>query len=251
MLENTEMKSSHEPHAYEDVVKWNLHPLYNFSFSVGKCSTGPPTLWWLTDAGPPCPLNNSVLVRGATNPTCGFWILWLPLREKDTVETCPYKEQRHIGRTSPSSCLADASQGVSLIRIDLRRVLGRAHLTLQSNLRRALRVCVTNWITGWGHCGTNRRHTLSDACLLFDAPHGHPGCQLYPRASQDLATVLYQHKKHTKTQHTKTYDQTINLHTWWMEITHSIIFINQILDKVYCIEHKVYQLTIRQSLTAI
>jgi hypothetical protein len=31
-------------------------------------------------------------------------------------------------------------------------------------------VCITDWITGWGHCGTNTRHTLFNTCLLFDAP---------------------------------------------------------------------------------
>jgi hypothetical protein len=38
---------------------------------------------------------------------------------------------------------------------------------------------------------------MFDTRLLFDALHGHPGCQLHPRASQDLAATLYLHKQHT------------------------------------------------------
>jgi hypothetical protein len=44
-----------------------------------------------------------------------------------------------------------------LIRIHLRRVLLRAHLLLEINLRRAIRVYVTDLIAGWDHYGTNRR----------------------------------------------------------------------------------------------
>jgi hypothetical protein len=41
---------------------------------------------------------------------------------------------------------------------------------------------------------------MLDVRLLFDAPpHGHPGCRLYPGASQDLAVALYLHKQHTET----------------------------------------------------
>jgi hypothetical protein len=41
---------------------------------------------------------------------------------------------------------------------------------------------------------------MLDVRLLFDAPpHGHPGCRLYPGASQDLAVALYLHKQHTYT----------------------------------------------------
>jgi hypothetical protein len=35
---------------------------------------------------------------------------------------------------------------------------------------------------------------MLDVHILFDAPHGHPGCSLHPRASQDLADALYLHK---------------------------------------------------------
>jgi hypothetical protein len=76
-------------------------------------------------------------------------------------------------------------------------------------------------------------------CLLFDAPHGHPGHRLHPVASQDLAAALYLHKQHT---HTKIYSQ--------MEIIHSIIFTNQILHKVFIVStiKHMYHLTITQIL---
>jgi hypothetical protein len=76
-------------------------------------------------------------------------------------------------------------------------------------------------------------------CLLFDAPHGHPGCRLHPGASQDLAAALYRHTQYT---HTETYSQ--------IEITHSIIFTNQILHKVFIVStiKPMYQLTITRSL---
>jgi hypothetical protein len=72
-------------------------------------------------------------------------------------------------------------------------------------------------------------------CLLFDAPHGHPSCRLHPEASQDLAAALYLHKQHT---HTETNSQ--------IETTHSILFTNQILHKVFIISttKPMYQLTI-------
>jgi hypothetical protein len=88
---------------------------------------------------------------------------------------------------------------------------------------------------------------LTHVSYLMPLPHGHPGCRLYPGASQDLAVALYIHK-----QHTKIYSQTVNLHMSLVEITHSIIFTNQILDKVFHpFEHKVYQLTITQRLSVI
>jgi hypothetical protein len=85
-------------------------------------------------------------------------------------------------------------------------------------------------------------------CFLFDDPlppsltYGHPGCRLYPGARLDLAAALYLHKQHT---HTETYSQ--------MEITHSIIFANQILHKVFIIltTKPRYQLTITQRITVI
>jgi hypothetical protein len=87
-------------------------------------------------------------------------------------------------------------------------------LVLQSNLIRALRMCVVNLIVSWGYCdtnrrrikdraylityksethrkrshrwfdwrlghySTNRRHTLFDPCLPFNALHDHPSCRL-------------------------------------------------------------------------
>jgi hypothetical protein len=78
-------------------------------------------------------------------------------------------------------------------------------------------------------------HTILDVHLLFDAPHGHPGSQLHHGASQDLIATLYLHKQHT---HIETYSQ--------MEITHSIIFTNQILHKVFIVSitKPMYQLII-------
>jgi hypothetical protein len=113
----------------------------------------------------------------------------------------------------------------SPVRIYLRRILGSPHLPLQNNMRHVLRVRITDLIIGWvalmgdalplrtnqrhaareritdlvdiwGYCGTNRRHTLFDTCLVFDASHGHPDCQLHPGASQDLTSALYLHKQH-------------------------------------------------------
>jgi hypothetical protein len=73
--------------------------------------------------------------------------------------------------------------GASPIRIHLRCAIVSAHLPLEINPERALRTHVADLITSLGHYGTNRRHTLLDACLLFDAPHGHPSCQLHLGAS--------------------------------------------------------------------
>jgi hypothetical protein len=74
--------------------------------------------------------------------------------------------------------------------------------------------------------------------------NGHPNYRLHPEASQDLAAILYLHKQHTHT-HTETYSQ--------MEITHSIIFTNQILHKVFIILtiKSMYQLTITQRIDVI
>jgi hypothetical protein len=73
-------------------------------------------------------------------------------------------------------------------------------------------------------------------------PHGHPGCQLHPGASQDLADALYMHKQHT---HTETCIQ--------MEITHSIIFTNQILHNLFIVSttKHMYQLTITHRIIVI
>jgi hypothetical protein len=66
-------------------------------------------------------------------------------------------------------------------------------------------------------------------------PYGHPGCRLHPGTSQNFAAALYLHKKHT---HTEIYSQ--------MKITYSIIFIIQILHKVFIVSttEPMYQLTI-------
>jgi hypothetical protein len=83
---------------------------------------------------------------------------------------------------------------------------------------------------------------IGDVRLLFDAPHRHPDCRLHPVDSQDLTAVLYLHKQHT---HTETYIQ--------IEITYSIIFINQILHKVFIVSTTklMYQLTITQRINVI
>jgi hypothetical protein len=75
-----------------------------------------------------------------------------------------------------------------------------ACLPLQSNPRCILRTCIADLITGWGHCVTNRRHTLFHAHLLFEAPYEHCGCQLHHRASQDLVGTLFLRKQHIETQ---------------------------------------------------
>jgi hypothetical protein len=104
----------------------------------------------------------------------------------------------------------------------IRDVLRVARLPLLRNLRCTLSLLVTNLIADWGQCNTNRRRTLLDVHLLYDAPHGHPGFRLHVGASQDLAVALYLHKQYT---HIEIYRQ--------MEIAHSIIFTNQILHKVF------------------
>jgi hypothetical protein len=43
--------------------------------------------------------------------------------------------------------------------------------------------------------------TLLDVHLLFDAPLGHPGCRLHPRAGQDLVAALPRWRSHIQ-QHT-------------------------------------------------
>jgi hypothetical protein len=62
---------------------------------------------------------------------------------------------------------------------------------------RQLREHVTNLVDAWGHYVINRRLTLFDVRLIFDAPYGHPGCRLHSRASYDFAATLYLHKQHT------------------------------------------------------
>jgi hypothetical protein len=52
----------------------------------------------------------------------------------------------------------------------IRDALRVTHLPLLINPRHSLAYRVTDLIVGWGHCGTNRRRTLLDAYLLFDAP---------------------------------------------------------------------------------
>jgi hypothetical protein len=66
-------------------------------------------------------------------------------------------------RTSHYKVIQYVCQGASLIRIHLRRALGRAYIPLQSNSRCALKTPVADLIAGWGHCGTNRRHANSRA----------------------------------------------------------------------------------------
>jgi hypothetical protein len=76
---------------------------------------------------------------------------------------------------------------------------GVTRLTLLRNLRHALSLSVADLIARWGHCGTNRRRTLLDACLLFDAPMGilAAGCIL------KLGMIWQPHcqdKQHTRTE---------------------------------------------------
>jgi hypothetical protein len=106
------------------------------------------------------------------------------------------------------------------------------HLPLLRNTRRTLSYRITDLIAGWSHCSTNMSRSLLDVHLLFDVPHRNPGCWLHPEASQDLTVALYLHKQHTQIE-IYIYSQ--------MEITHSIIFINQILHKsTHRFEHKAY-----------
>jgi ribosomal protein L39E len=72
----------------------------------------------------------------------------------------------------------------------IRDVPKVACLPLLKNLRRALSLCVDDWIASWVQCGTNRWCIILDAHLLFDAPPGNPGCRLHPGASQDLVAIL-------------------------------------------------------------
>jgi hypothetical protein len=45
-----------------------------------------------------------------------------------------------------------------------------ARLPLRANRRCTAREHIADLVGAWGHGGTNRRRTLFDACLLFDAP---------------------------------------------------------------------------------
>jgi hypothetical protein len=114
----------------------------------------------------------------------------------------------------------------------IENTLRIAHLPLHINRRHATRERVADLVDVWGYCSMNRRRTLFDACLLVDAPHSHSGCRLHPEASQNMAVTLYLYKQHIKT-HMHIHSQTVNLHTLPIEIIHSIIFINQILNKLY------------------
>jgi hypothetical protein len=74
-------------------------------------------------------------------------------------------------------------------------------------------------------------------------PLGFLVADWHPRASQDLTVVLYLHNQHT---HIEIYSQ--------IKITYLIIFINQILHKVFIIlttKPSCYQLTITQRIIVI
>jgi hypothetical protein len=58
-----------------------------------------------------------------------------------------------------------------------------ARLPLHKNQRRSLKTRVVDLIVDLGHCDTNKRCTMFDACILFNAHH--PVCGLNPGASQD------------------------------------------------------------------
>jgi hypothetical protein len=63
----------------------------------------------------------------------------------------------------------------------IRDVLRVARLPLRTNRRCTERECIADLVDVWGHFDTNRRHTLFDPCLLFDAPPMTlviPGCML-------------------------------------------------------------------------
>jgi hypothetical protein len=62
--------------------------------------------------------------------------------------------------------IQDVRSGTSPIRIHLRRALVRACLILEINLKRARRARVTDLITGWGHCDTNRRRAKGHTSLI-------------------------------------------------------------------------------------
>jgi hypothetical protein len=75
----------------------------------------------------------------------------------------------------------------SSVRIHLRRAIGRAGLPLEINLRRAIKVHVTDLIASWGHCGTNRRHTKGHVSPItklyetyFKVSHRRFDCWLGP-----------------------------------------------------------------------
>jgi hypothetical protein len=68
---------------------------------------------------------------------------------------------------------------------------------------------------GWGHCDINKRRTLLDVRLLFNAPHGHPDCRMHLRASQDLAATLSGWRSHIHQHtHTETYTKSNGDHTF-------------------------------------
>jgi hypothetical protein len=107
-----------------------------------------------------------------------------------------------------------------------RRAQGHASPVTKKSETHFILVCHP-FNCGWGHCGTNRKHTLLHVSLLFHAPYGHPSCWLHHGARQDLAATLLGWRSHIH-QHThiETYIEPNGDHT-------VIIFTNQLLNKVY------------------
>jgi hypothetical protein len=120
---------------------------------------------------------------------------WRPVRTKNGDAQIVHLH-RHVSHYQSNLIWLPTGTTVALIG----HTLGATRIPLQSNPRHALWAHIADLTAGWGHCDTNRRHTMFDACLLFDALYGHPGCWLHPEASQDLAVALYLHKQHTETQ---------------------------------------------------
>jgi hypothetical protein len=75
--------------------------------------------------------------------------------------------------TSCITVIQDVCTNAFLIRIHLRHALCRAHLPLEINLRCAIKVRVTDLITGYGHCGTNRRCAKDRASPITEKSEMH------------------------------------------------------------------------------
>jgi hypothetical protein len=67
------------------------------------------------------------------------------------------------------TCVTDLIASLATVAL-IGDTLKVTRLLLCANRRRPTRACVADLVDAWGHCGTNRKHTLFDGRLLFDAP---------------------------------------------------------------------------------
>jgi hypothetical protein len=174
-------------------------------------------------------------------------------------------------RVSHYRVIRDARPSVSLISIHWRCVKLEHVSDYKTHPRRALRVCITNLITGWGpygtnkrrawghmfpinktfetrfilachrfncqlgHCDTNRRRALLDARLLFDAPLTPPPMGvLVAGCILELARIWQPHCQDKQHTHIETYIKSNGDHTF------NYIYQSNITQSVNRFDHKAY-----------